>query len=90
MTTKPLARLPERPSTSARVIGRMFQEFAVTVSAAIAVSVIVSPTLTPMMCAYLLKARGRGKAGPHLTGAGIRLRRVAIRLRKGAPARAAV
>jgi hydrophobe/amphiphile efflux-1 (HAE1) family protein len=36
------------------VIGRMFQEFAVTVCVAIAVSVIVSVTLTPMMCAYLL------------------------------------
>jgi hydrophobe/amphiphile efflux-1 (HAE1) family protein len=36
------------------VIGRMFQEFAVTVCVAIAVSVLVSLTLTPMMCAYLL------------------------------------
>jgi hydrophobe/amphiphile efflux-1 (HAE1) family protein len=36
------------------VIGRMFQEFAVTVCVAIVVSVIVSVTLTPMMCAYLL------------------------------------
>ena len=36
------------------VVGRMFQEFAVTVCAAIAVSVLVSLTLTPMMCAYLL------------------------------------
>jgi hydrophobe/amphiphile efflux-1 (HAE1) family protein len=36
------------------VIGRMFQEFAVTVCVAIIVSVIVSITLTPMMCAYLL------------------------------------
>jgi hydrophobe/amphiphile efflux-1 (HAE1) family protein len=40
------------------VIGRMFQEFAVTVCVAIAVSVIVSVTLTPMMCAYLLSPRG--------------------------------
>jgi multidrug efflux pump subunit AcrB len=39
------------------VIGRMFQEFAVTVCVAIAVSVIVSVTLTPMMCAYLLSNR---------------------------------
>jgi multidrug efflux pump subunit AcrB len=36
------------------VIGRMFQEFAVTVCVAIMVSMIVSVTLTPMMCAYLL------------------------------------
>jgi hydrophobe/amphiphile efflux-1 (HAE1) family protein len=40
------------------VIGRMFQEFAVTVCVAIAVSVIVSVTLTPMMCAYLLSPHG--------------------------------
>lgn len=45
------------------VIGRMFQEFAVTVSAAIAVSALVSLTLTPMMCAYLLKPSSEEKAG---------------------------
>jgi hydrophobe/amphiphile efflux-1 (HAE1) family protein len=45
------------------VIGRMFQEFAVTVSAAIAVSALVSLTLTPMMCAYLLKSSSEEKAG---------------------------
>jgi hydrophobe/amphiphile efflux-1 (HAE1) family protein len=37
------------------VIGRMFREFAGTLSAAIAVSTLVSLTLTPMMCAKLLK-----------------------------------
>jgi hydrophobe/amphiphile efflux-1 (HAE1) family protein len=42
------------------VIGRMFQEFAVTVCVAITVSVIVSVTLTPMMCAYLLSNHGAG------------------------------
>jgi len=36
------------------VVGKMFQEFAVTVSVAIAVSAFVSLTLTPMMCAKLL------------------------------------
>jgi hydrophobe/amphiphile efflux-1 (HAE1) family protein len=45
------------------VIGRMFQEFAVTVSVAIAVSAVVSLTLTPMMCAYLLKPGSQEKAG---------------------------
>jgi hydrophobe/amphiphile efflux-1 (HAE1) family protein len=45
------------------VIGRMFQEFAVTVSAAIAVSALVSLTLTPTMCAYLLKPSSEEKAG---------------------------
>ncbi len=38
------------------VVGRMFQEFAVTVCVAIAASMLVSLTLTPMMCAYLLRS----------------------------------
>jgi multidrug efflux pump len=37
------------------VVGRLFREFAVTLSAAIAVSMVVSVTVTPMMCAWLLK-----------------------------------
>jgi len=37
------------------VVGRLFREFAVTLSAAIAVSMVVSLTATPMMCAHLLK-----------------------------------
>jgi hydrophobe/amphiphile efflux-1 (HAE1) family protein len=45
------------------VIGRMFQEFAVTVCVAIGVSVIVSVTLTPMMCAYLLSSNHGAGAG---------------------------
>jgi hydrophobe/amphiphile efflux-1 (HAE1) family protein len=36
------------------IIGRLFREFAVTLSIAIAVSAVVSLTLTPMMCARLL------------------------------------
>jgi hydrophobe/amphiphile efflux-1 (HAE1) family protein len=41
------------------VVGLLFREFAVTVAAAILVSLIVSLTLTPMMCARVLKtARG--------------------------------
>jgi hydrophobe/amphiphile efflux-1 (HAE1) family protein len=36
------------------VVGRLFREFAVTLSVAIAVSMLVSLTLTPMMCARLL------------------------------------
>jgi len=39
------------------IIGRLFREFAVTISAAIAVSMVVSLTTTPMMCAWLLKAK---------------------------------
>jgi len=37
------------------VVGRLFHEFAVTLAAAIALSLVVSLTLTPMMCTYLLK-----------------------------------
>lgn len=37
------------------LVGRMFREFAVTLSIAVVVSAVVSLTLTPMMCARLLK-----------------------------------
>jgi hydrophobe/amphiphile efflux-1 (HAE1) family protein len=37
------------------IIGRLFREFAVTVSVAILVSTVVSLTLTPMMCAQMLR-----------------------------------
>ena len=37
------------------IVGRLFREFAVTLSIAIAVSLAVSLTTTPMMCAHLLK-----------------------------------
>lgn len=42
------------------VVGRLFREFAVTLSAAILVSLVVSLTLTPMMCARLLRAEPSG------------------------------
>jgi multidrug efflux pump len=37
------------------IVGRLFHEFAVTLSIAIAVSMIISLTATPMMCAHLLR-----------------------------------
>jgi multidrug efflux pump len=37
------------------IVGRLFREFAVTLSTAIMVSMVISLTTTPMMCAYLLK-----------------------------------
>jgi multidrug efflux pump len=37
------------------IVGRLFREFAVTLSAAIMVSLLVSLTVTPMMCATILK-----------------------------------
>ncbi len=44
------------------VVGRLFREFAVILSAAIAVSMVISLTATPMMCAWLLKEdRGHGR-----------------------------
>ncbi len=43
------------------IVGRLFREFAVTLSAAIAVSMIVSLTTTPMLCAVLLRSE-RGES----------------------------
>jgi multidrug efflux pump len=39
------------------IVGRLFREFAVTLSVAILVSLVVSLTTTPMMCSRLLKAK---------------------------------
>jgi multidrug efflux pump len=46
------------------IVGRYFREFAMTLSIAIAVSMVVSLTTTPMMCAYLVRhgdAEGHGR-----------------------------
>jgi multidrug efflux pump len=43
------------------IVGRLFREFAVTLAVTILVSAVVSLTLTPMMCAKLLKQRQPGK-----------------------------
>jgi multidrug efflux pump len=45
------------------IVGRLFREFAVTLSVTILVSAIISLTLTPMMCAYLLRHRPRAGQG---------------------------
>ena len=37
------------------IVGRIFREFAVTLSVAVAISLVVSLTTTPMMCARLLE-----------------------------------
>ena len=39
----------------AGIVGRLFREFAITLSTAIIVSMVISLTTTPAMCAYLLK-----------------------------------
>jgi len=45
------------------IVGRLFREFAVTLSVAIAVSMVVSLATTPMMCAILLKPKDAQKHG---------------------------
>jgi len=40
------------------IIGRLFREFAVTVSVAVIASALISLTLTPVMCSLFLKSRG--------------------------------
>jgi multidrug efflux pump len=45
------------------IVGRLFREFAVTLSIAILVSLAVSLTTTPMMCAHLLGHRPRKEPG---------------------------
>ncbi len=42
------------------LVGRIFREFAITIVVAIIASGLVSLTLTPLMCARLLKGRGEG------------------------------
>ncbi|MEA2905937.1 MAG: hypothetical protein QOI12_3324 [Alphaproteobacteria bacterium] len=46
------------------LIGRLFREFAVTVSVAILMSGVIALTLTPMMCAWLLRPREQDRQEP--------------------------
>jgi multidrug efflux pump len=50
------------------LIGRLFREFAVTVSVAILMSGLVALTLTPMMCAWLMRSRDESKGTGRLIG----------------------
>ena len=45
------------------IVGRLFREFAITLSTAIVMSMIISLTTTPMMCAHLLKSEHGVKHG---------------------------
>ena len=45
------------------IVGRLFREFAVTLSTAVFVSMLISLTTTPMMCAYLLRSERAEKHG---------------------------
>ncbi|BBV04344.1 multidrug efflux RND transporter permease subunit MdtC [Providencia rettgeri] len=47
------------------LVGRLFREFAITLATAIGISLVISLTLTPMMCAYLLKKRPRNVKAKH-------------------------
>jgi len=46
------------------VVGKLFREFAVTLSVAVSVSLLVSLTTTPMLCARFLKSRDESRHGP--------------------------
>ncbi len=46
------------------IVGKLFREFAVTLSVAIAVSLVVSLTTTPMLCARFLKSKDESRHGP--------------------------
>lgn len=43
------------------IVGRLFREFALTLTAAISISAFISLTLTPMLCALMLKSRKPGQ-----------------------------
>jgi multidrug efflux pump len=45
------------------IVGRLFSEFAIVLSTAILISMVVSLTTTPMMCAYLLKDQRNRRHG---------------------------
>ena len=59
------------------IVGRLFREFAVTLTIAIMVSLVVSLTTTPMMCAKLLKSE-RGRAHGRLYRANERIFQAAL------------
>ncbi len=46
------------------IVGRLFREFAVTVSAAIVMSALVSLTVTPMLCGWLIRTPSANSGGP--------------------------
>ncbi len=62
------------------IVGRLFREFAVTLSTAILVSMVISLTTTPMMCAYPAQAREGTEARPPLHAQRTVFRRDAVAL----------
>jgi multidrug efflux pump len=61
------------------VVGRLFREFAITLAVAILISAVVSLTLTPMMCAKLLKPVHPGQEGRFHRAAGAVIDRMIAR-----------
>ncbi|PRY96773.1 multidrug efflux pump [Jezberella montanilacus] len=53
------------------VVGRLFREFAVTLAVAILLSLVISLTLTPMLCSRLLRAGHEEKHGWFVTQCGL-------------------
>ncbi|HEY3584977.1 MAG TPA: efflux RND transporter permease subunit, partial [Casimicrobiaceae bacterium] len=51
--------------------GRLFREFAVTLSVAVLISLVLSLTTTPMMCAWLLRRGGPEPARPNVVARGL-------------------
>ncbi|MGI4879948.1 MAG: efflux RND transporter permease subunit, partial [Janthinobacterium lividum] len=45
------------------IVGRLFREFAITLSASVMISLVISLTTTPMICALLLKDKSEAKPG---------------------------
>ncbi len=58
------------------LVGRLFREFSVTLAVAVTMSALVSLTLTPMMCAHLLRPLSVSRAAPSafMEGQWLRLR----------------
>ncbi len=65
------------------IVGRLFREFAVTLSAAILISLLISLTTTPMMCAYLIDpnkhAAQQGRLAKWADGAFAFMQRIYVR-----------
>ena len=50
------------------LVGRLFREFAITISVAIAMSGVVSLTVTPMLCGWLIKRHSNVRQAASITG----------------------
>ena len=64
------------------IVGRLFREFAMTLSLAILVSLAISLTTTPMMCALFLRPEPAAAGGPQAAHL-VRPRAVAVRADAG-------